>query len=243
MSKGKGGDFMAIYIDGELKASRAKSDGPKIALTGLRIGGDGKQYYHRGCIESLRIWSVVRTPEEIKRGMGSDVIGDEDGLVSAFGFNQGLGDANNNWWDHTKTLVNRVPGRPNGELKNSARVGSASNWVASDVVQHGPMAPVYRFYNGAKRDHILTASPAERRALKQSGWLEEGVAFYAPRGPRPGTTPLYRLFNAGTNDHVYTTSAQERGTLDPRIDYGATPSAFVQEPIPCFVHRDPAVLQ
>ncbi|WP_258175677.1 RICIN domain-containing protein [Bifidobacterium callitrichos] len=72
---------------------------------------------------------------------------------------------------------------------------------------------VYRMYNPATKDHIITASDGEATALANSGWRNEGVAMHAAVKGAANSKPVYRLYNAAHKDHVYTTTELERQTL------------------------------
>ena len=74
------------------------------------------------------------------------------------------------------------------------------------VVNRG--GKVYRLYNKKTGAHMLTLEAKERDTLKKNGWVDEGVAFTAPKG---GVVPVYRL--AKGNDHVFTTSYTEACTI------------------------------
>ena len=75
------------------------------------------------------------------------------------------------------------------------------------------LSPVYRFYNPASGDHFYTASDAEKNIVANtsySGYLFEGIAFYAYASQVNGSVPVYRSFNGTTGDHFYTTSNTEK---------------------------------
>ncbi|MBI4346268.1 MAG: LamG domain-containing protein [Elusimicrobia bacterium] len=61
VSSGAGGGFRAVYIDGELRASAHRSDGPTGALRGLRIGRR-----HAGSVAEFRIERRVLAPAQIR---------------------------------------------------------------------------------------------------------------------------------------------------------------------------------
>ena len=64
VSAGKGGNFMGIYLNGELVAESQKSDNPSKELQQLQIGNSWK-----GEIAKLYIWQGVRSPEQIRDNM------------------------------------------------------------------------------------------------------------------------------------------------------------------------------
>jgi peptidoglycan hydrolase-like amidase len=70
------------------------------------------------------------------------------------------------------------------------------------------LSPVYRFYNSSTGDHFYTASESEKTILSnnsQSGYLPEGIAFYAHSNQANNTVPIYRYYNSSTGDHFYST--------------------------------------
>ena len=78
------------------------------------------------------------------------------------------------------------------------------------------LSPVYRFYNPKTGDHFYTASENEKSVVantSKSGYLIEGIAFYAFTTQSSGASPVYRLYNSETGDHFYTTSADEKNLL------------------------------
>ncbi len=77
-------------------------------------------------------------------------------------------------------------------------------------------APVYRFYNPTTKHHFYTASESERSIVantSQSGYLPEGIAYYAYNTQITGTLPVYRFNNSSTGDHFYTALEAEKNSL------------------------------
>lgn len=71
------------------------------------------------------------------------------------------------------------------------------------------MYDVYRLYNPAKGQHLLTISPQEGNTLQDRGWEYEGVSFHAPKQGNP----IFRLCNPNSGEHFYTRSADEKSVL------------------------------
>ena len=70
---------------------------------------------------------------------------------------------------------------------------------------------MYRLYNPNSSEHFYTRNSNERDQLKQVGWQDEGIGWYAPE---TGTgTPVYRLYNPNAGDHHYTLNSGERDLL------------------------------
>ena len=73
--------------------------------------------------------------------------------------------------------------------------------------------PMYRMFNKGTLEHLYTDSKRERNALAGSGWIYEGIAWYAPEKSK---TPVYRLYNPILKDHHYTNDAHERDVLSTK---------------------------
>lgn len=71
--------------------------------------------------------------------------------------------------------------------------------------------PVYRLYNKATGEHFYTTSNFEANQDVKTGWLAEGVAWFAPKTG----TAVYRVYNpnAKNGDHYYTKSKFEAESL------------------------------
>ena len=68
---------------------------------------------------------------------------------------------------------------------------------------------MYRVYNPNSGEHFYTKDIGEQKYLKQLGWKDEGVGWYAPSTG----DPVYRLYNKNAGDHHYTLNKQERDYL------------------------------
>lgn len=60
---------------------------------------------------------------------------------------------------------------------------------------------MHRLYNQTTGEHFYTTSETERKALVRSGWRDEGIAFYSPKGAGKS---VYRLYDTGTGEHLLT---------------------------------------
>lgn len=227
---------MAIYINGELKASSTASEAPAEVTTGLVIGAWMRpdpakfskeyDYWHQGMMDQFRVWNRVRSQEEIKRDMYAELIGDEPGLVTCFNFNWGIANTSVSWLrdDPWKSLPNSVANAPAGILNNFA----ATDYVESGVPTTAPVGPVFRLTKGDA--DCFTASYSEKASMIKLGWAEDASpAFYAHRAPTPGTTPLYRLRNSVSNRYRLTASRAEREALDPRTHVTQQPGTWMYD--------------
>ncbi|HEX8974751.1 MAG TPA: SpoIID/LytB domain-containing protein [Patescibacteria group bacterium] len=76
--------------------------------------------------------------------------------------------------------------------------------------------PVYRFYSPTNGHHFYTALESEKNIISntaQSGYVPEGIAFYAYNSQISGTSPVYRFYNSSSSDHFYTISEDEKNSL------------------------------
>ncbi len=120
----------------------------------------------------------------------------------------------NNWGGTMYRLYN-----PNGrhhftmsEAERDALV--EQGWIDEGAAWEAPRGgvhAVYRLYDPASGDHLLTADYNEAHGLQDAGWAYEGVPFFAQPG---GTgTPVYRLYDPNGNEHFYTASEDEMNAL------------------------------
>jgi hypothetical protein len=91
VSQGNGGRFAGIYLNGELAASIQECDGPDVLLQELWIGKLASQYTHKGQIAEFRIWSKVRSQQEIQSHMYRRLTGREQGLAGYWPLDEGPG--------------------------------------------------------------------------------------------------------------------------------------------------------
>ncbi|MDR0297267.1 MAG: family 43 glycosylhydrolase [Streptococcaceae bacterium] len=64
---------------------------------------------------------------------------------------------------------------------------------------------IYRLYNPGNGEHLYTQDANEKNVLSTTGWIYEGIGWYAPSAG----TPVYRLYNPGLKNHLYTTDTNE----------------------------------
>ncbi|KAA9325979.1 LamG-like jellyroll fold domain-containing protein [Adhaeribacter soli] len=91
VSAGKGGNWKAIYLNGNLAASGTVSDGAStLGATGMMIGRWNGNY-HKGSIDEFRVWNKVRTQSEIQADMNRAISGSSSGLVGYWRFDETSG--------------------------------------------------------------------------------------------------------------------------------------------------------
>jgi hypothetical protein len=88
---------LTLYVNGNYTAgtqgARKMVAGGMLATvrTMLTIGGNPRGAYFNGALDEFRLWNVARTQEEIMANMNLPLVGDEDGLVGYWKFDDGAG--------------------------------------------------------------------------------------------------------------------------------------------------------
>ena len=95
-----------------------------------------------------------------------------------------------------------------GDYKNTIRVINLTQ-IQTKVSS----VPVYRLYNSQTGDHFYTTSDIEKDSVVRTGYMYEGIGFYAFDSQVSLSVPVHRLYNSKTGDHFYTTSAIERDSV------------------------------
>jgi len=85
------GTYKRVYVDGVLKASQQYTKTLRTGQVGQIIGAYGgtgsHSYYFNGNIDELRVWDHARTQFEIAEDMSHVLLGNEQGLVGYWNFN------------------------------------------------------------------------------------------------------------------------------------------------------------
>lgn len=91
------GATIRFYFDGAASGVAAASGPIRAASPGaiFSVGGQTQQNddHFSGTLDELRIWSVVRTPDQIAENMYQELSGTEAGLFAYYTFDQGSGQA------------------------------------------------------------------------------------------------------------------------------------------------------
>ncbi|MFT4986826.1 MAG: hypothetical protein ACI81Y_002700 [Glaciecola sp.] len=129
---GGGLNNVSMYLDGVLQTITS------IDLTGptndLRLGAENfgsVLRFYQGAMDDLKIWNYARTVEEIQSDMNIELIGDEEGLLTYYNFNQGIANEDN---DTVDTLIDGSAGGNTGDLNNFSLSGTISNWIGGPSV-------------------------------------------------------------------------------------------------------------
>lgn len=128
---------LEIYVDGVLGATGTVNI--NITSDNLLIGGrtynnSGSFEFYEGELDEIRIWNVARTATQINASKDCELLGNENGLLAYYKFNQGYNQANNT---AISTLTNSVTGGSNGVLNNFNLYGTKSNWLNGSPITSG----------------------------------------------------------------------------------------------------------
>ena len=122
-----------LYIDGILAATKgsaiANPDGAQFRI-GRQYGPYGE--YFKGEIDEIRIWNDVRTPDEIRQNMNNTLVGNEEGLLTYYNFDNST----------DNTLQDFGTGAKDGNLinmDNTAWVNSQTfnTWLNVNTINYG----------------------------------------------------------------------------------------------------------
>ena len=119
---------MKLYVNGNLEASAIGGTGSRNGQSLMRLGallqapGNGFFGYFSGSLDEVRVWSKVRTQEDIQANYTTNLNGREDGLRQYYDFNQGI--ANNTYNGTQTTLYDITPNGNNGSLNQFVSLGN-----------------------------------------------------------------------------------------------------------------------
>lgn len=132
---------LKLYIDGTEVASMAIPAAYSLQNTiqPYRIGasGYGGEYFN-GNIDDVRIWNVVKTPDQLAASKNCELLGNEPGLLRYYKFNQGFDTADNS---AITSATDATANANNGTLTNFSLNGTTSNWLAGSPVTTGSIIP------------------------------------------------------------------------------------------------------
>lgn len=114
-----------LYLDGvEVASDNAAGNFEGTAV--LELGrAELINRYFKGHLDEVRIWSTVRSVQEIADNMSCQVDATEIGLLARYGYNHGVGGSNNSG---STTLTDHSANANHGTLENFTLFGATSNW-------------------------------------------------------------------------------------------------------------------
>jgi hypothetical protein len=82
-----------VYMAGVQGSQKMPAGGGMLATarTMLTIGGNPRGAYFNGAIDEFRMWNIARSQADIMATMGTKLVGNEDGLVGYWKFDDGTG--------------------------------------------------------------------------------------------------------------------------------------------------------
>jgi hypothetical protein len=93
LTASQSGNYMRIYRNGVLEATRVGMDPFESVGSALSIGGVGagiSNYHFGGLIDEFRIWNIARNQAAIQSTMNTTLNGDEPGLLAYWPFDEGM---------------------------------------------------------------------------------------------------------------------------------------------------------
>lgn len=207
------GANMYVYANGSLVASQAAVVSLPATSNQFNIGSRvGGTEYFTGNIDEVRVWNVVRTPNQIMSSKNCELQGGESGLLRYYKFNQGFDAANNS---SVTTLTDATSNANNGTLTNFALTGSTSNWLAGSPVTSGSIIPSVAtvstpvVYNQGATATALTAT---------TGTNGTGLMWYtvATGGTGSTTAPTPSTATVGSTSY-WVSSTNANGCESERI--------------------------
>lgn len=224
-----------IYINGVLDASTATLNlsGGNAAIRAIGakpVGGTNFGPFN-GAIDELKVWNTERTAAEVLAGMGSELVGNEVGLLGYYNFNQGTAGGTNTSITTLSNLTAIL--NLNGTLTNLAKSGTTSNFVAGvwPVIITQPVATAslcvgqaisvsavgelltYQWYSNS------TASTTGGTAIANA----TGATFTIPSSAT-GTNYYYVVVSAACSQSTTSTVSTVTVVAAPVITYTATNS-------------------
>lgn len=124
------GTTIKFYADGELVGSSTTANANPIPSTGynFQLGrrADENSYYLNGYLDEVRVWSIYKTQAQIRSKLHSSLIGNENGLMGYWNFNQ------INPWDDISTANN--DGVPYGNVAPVSSTAVITNMMSLDNI-------------------------------------------------------------------------------------------------------------
>ncbi|MCP4124218.1 MAG: hypothetical protein GY751_20930 [Bacteroidetes bacterium] len=164
-----------LYLDGvEIMRSDESTMTTKANNNELRIGSNFSGHYLNGDLDEVRIWNVVRGPDEIRGTMTQVLNGNEQGLVAYYRCDQLSGDR----------LVNKSSNRFYGQLKNM----NDEDWIASEVPLGDESAYLY-LSDWSGETLSLSHSDGDKLTLSDIAGNPTGIHLYRVDYQPVQTTP------------------------------------------------------
>lgn len=206
-----------LYVDGIVEANVTNAligTANITTTTPLFIGKErNSNEFLESNIDEVRIWNVVRTPNQINGSKNCELQGNETGLLAYYKFDQGADAVNN---AGITSLTDATANANNGTLTNFAFNGSISNWLAGSPVTTGSIIPSIPSvttpiaYNQGATATALTAT---------TGTNGTGLLWYttATGGTGSTTAPTPSTATAGSTSY-WVVSTNANGCESERVE-------------------------
>ena len=215
------GDTHRLYVNGQLDATRSGASGPREIDGKLWIGSvaGGSSNFLSGQIDNLRIWNRARSRDEIRAGLLSEVVGNEESLLAAWRFDENSGPAYSTTGRRlTATLQNdaalTTADRPTRVLPPNEVVatedGEETTLTWGDTTGLAPTK--YRIYRSTAP--IDSVAPAPDSLLHDSTDAE--TTTYTDTDVSTGETYYYRLTAVDFRPEASGFSGQDYAFLYPQ---------------------------
>ena len=215
---------LKLYIDGTEVASMAIPVAYSLQNTvqPYRIGasGYGGEFFN-GNIDDVRIWNVVKTPDQLAASKNCELLGNEPGLLRYYKLNQGFDAVDNS---AITSATDATANANNGTLNGFTLNGSTSNWLAGSPVTTGSLVPgnpsvtTPVTYNQGDTASPLTAT---------TGTNGTGLLWYtsATGGTGDTTAPTPSTATAGSTSY-WVASTNANGCESERVEIVVNVNAY-----------------
>lgn len=87
------GNTLSLYINGELDKEKTEDGVISDGDTGFMFGttNAANENFYSGMVDEVRLWRDVRTKDEISNNYNKELMGDEEGLIAYWRFNESAG--------------------------------------------------------------------------------------------------------------------------------------------------------
>lgn len=131
----RNGSVAKLYIDGVVAGSHT----PYYSLASSDRYSLGQEWdltttsdFYNGNLDEVRIWNFAKSLSQIQAEMNTQLTGNEFGLISCYGMDQGIAFGNNS---SQTTLLDVSTNSFDGALNNFALNGTSSNFITIECMQ------------------------------------------------------------------------------------------------------------